>query len=179
MKGFLMTHKSHIAFTLAITIPVVILFVNIGFIESRGIFVLFLLTTIIATLSPDIDHEKSILSQLIPFLSKLIRKYTEHRGFTHKPISLIISSIIILILFYKIPVIVIAWFLGYALHIIADGMTISGIKNFFKTKTFYSIPKKMRFKTGSNTDNKIFITNLGLIFSFIICINNFNLLHFS
>jgi inner membrane protein len=174
-----MTHKSHIAFALAITIPLTIVLRNVGFIETKGVFVLFFLTVIISTLAPDIDHEKSILSQIFPFISRFIRKYTEHRGFTHKPISIILSTIFVLVLFYKIPVIAFAWFVGYSLHIIADGMTVSGIQKFFKQNTFYTIPNKMRFKTGSEMDNKIFFMNLLLIFSSIIYINNFNLLHFS
>lgn len=174
-----MTHKSHIAFALAITIPLTVVFRDIGLIETKGIFVLFFLTIIISTLAPDIDHEKSILSQIFPFISKIIRKYTDHRGFTHKPISIFVSTILVLIIFHKMPIIALAWFIGYSLHIIADGMTVSGIQKFFKQNTFYTIPKKMRFKTGSEMDNKIFFMNLILIFSSIICINNFNLLHFS
>lgn len=174
-----MTYKSHVAFSLVIAIPISILLVKTQIIPSSGLFVAFFLTIIISSLAPDLDHDKSVLSQIFPWMSKFICRYTEHRGFTHKPIAIAISTVIIYVLSYKLPLIAIAWFIGYSSHIIADGMTVSGIQNFHKNKTFYSIPKRFRFKSGNPVDNFLFNFNIVFLILIIYLINNYNLITFA
>lgn len=173
-----MTYKSHVAFALVIATPISALLVNMQIIPSPGLFVAFFLTIVISTLAPDLDHDKSVLSQILPWLSKFICRYTEHRGFTHKPIAVITSTLIIYALSYKIPLLATAWFIGYSLHIIADGMTISGIQNFYKNNTFYSIPKSFRFRSGNSVDSFIFNFNIVFLILIIYLINNYNLITF-
>ena len=56
----------------------------------------FLLGSIIGSAFPDIDSPKSLISQKIPFIPKLINKVFGHRGFIH---SLTLASIFA-VLFY-------------------------------------------------------------------------------
>lgn len=174
-----MTYKSHVAFALVISTPISAVLVNTNIIPTPGLFVAFFLTIIIATLAPDLDHDKSVLSQLFPWLSKLICKFTDHRGVTHRPIAIIASTLIVYTLSFKLPLIAIAWFIGYSLHIIADGMTVSGIQGFYKNKTFYSIPIKIRFKSGDLVDNRLFKMNILCLFAIIYLMNDYNLITFA
>jgi inner membrane protein len=167
-----MTHKSHIAFSLVFTIPLSLTLLHCNLLHSRGEIVFFTIISILATLAPDIDHPKSFISQLIPQLSKIICKRTHHRGFTHNGKAIIFSSLIALIILIKFPIMALAWIVGYTLHIIADGMTVSGIRDFCNGKTFYSLPYRLRFKSGDIVDNSIFKINIIIIICYLYLMNN-------
>lgn len=108
-------------------------------------FLLFSLIAIFSTLIPDLDNSS-------------IGIFLKHRGIVH---SLTFAVIIGLIL---IPLIslnnTLAFWLGYVVHLIADGMTISGVP------LLWPIKKRFRlklFKTGGITEHLLFYGLIALL----------------
>lgn len=146
-----MTFKTHIAFAEMVALPPILyLYAH----HQCDFETLKLYTASVATgaVLPDIDHTRSYISRKVPVIPHLLALYTKHRGFTHSLLG-ILSILLLLALtqrFLHIPIIIaLGLGIGYILHIIADAMTVSGIKNFCCHTTLYTLPKALRCKTGS------------------------------
>lgn len=105
---------------------------------------------------PDLDEPNSYLSRRTPILPYIIRLFTKHRAFTHQLrasfIFVLIPLLIINFFYLDVLVFIPGLFLAYVGHIIGDSFTVSGIRRFLypiSNKTFYGLPKRFRFKTGS------------------------------
>jgi len=116
---------------------------------------------VIGSLLPDIDHPHSLISQQIPLIGRFISSITRHRGFFHsilgvltwfalmttarsfiagRPQYQVLDNTDMLISCFSNGLLV-----GYVLHIVADMMTVSGVK------LFYPMNNNIRFgivKTG-------------------------------
>lgn len=94
----------------------------------------------IGSLLPDIDHPQSIISRQIPLIGMIISKLTRHRGLFH---SLLGVGLMFLLLIVPTGMVVqatgtrLAYFgaaglmIGYILHIVADMLTVGGVKLFY------------------------------------------------
>jgi inner membrane protein len=116
---------------------------------------------VIGSLLPDIDHPQSLISQQIPLVGKVISRLTRHRGLFHSILGVVILfglsawlSILIAGGLTSLGIqqadtatryISAGLMIGYILHIVADMLTISGVKLFYPWKRNIRIPL---FKTG-------------------------------
>jgi len=85
---------------------------------------------VLGALMPDIDHPKSYISTKLPF-GNAVPKFVEHRGATHTvEAALLITAVVGGIAYYLTdnPWTVVAFFLGYISHLLADSLTVSGVK---------------------------------------------------
>jgi len=80
----------------------------------------------------------------------------KHRTITHSFLALVISSAVVSILNEPI---VLVWSLNYALHLLADSMTVSGVPLFYPVKKTYGF---RLIKTGGAED--YFIQLLAIAF---------------
>jgi membrane-bound metal-dependent hydrolase YbcI (DUF457 family) len=85
--------------------------------------------TIIGSLLPDLDTKKSDPSQIFPFVSWVVDRFTKHRGWTHASFPLIL---IIAYLYYKyLPYLALG--VGALSHMIIDEVTMAvGIRCYKK-----------------------------------------------
>jgi len=93
---------------------------------------IFIPVVLIATLLPDIDTAYSSLGKRIVF--RPLQLFMKHRGIIHSFTFCIAVSV--LFAFY-IPVLAFPFFLGYALHLIADAWTVEGIRPFLAFERSY------------------------------------------
>lgn len=91
---------------------------------------IFILVALIATYIPDVDSRKSKLGKHILF--RPLQWFTKHRGVLHSFSFLIVVSFI-LYLFFSYSVLF-GFILGYGLHLLADCLTIQGIRIFYPLK---------------------------------------------
>ena len=128
--------------------------------------VVFVIIALIATFIPDIDTKFSKLGRKKIF--RPLQFFVSHRGFLH---SFIFLGLVALIFYLFLPIVVFPFILGYGLHLIADGLTIQGIKPFYPFKTRI----KGRIKTGGRLEVVVFvgflIADLWLIFSMMLNIS--------
>jgi inner membrane protein len=125
----------------------------------------------IASILPDIDEEKSLISNPSKVLSKIIGKnfssvidvfikilrlpiriFSKHRGITHSIFWLLLCSIGI----FYINQSLLIWFIwGYFSHLLADFITPLGIPAFWPiSKSNFKLPL---CKTGSLRESMIFV----------------------
>lgn len=80
----------------------------------------------VASLAPDLDHPKSIISGYLPGIGGAARLLISHRGPTHT--AVFAAAIIALLLALAVPsIIILAAAAGMASHLLADMMTPAGI----------------------------------------------------
>jgi len=107
---------------LAITLFFILLLVPF----DSGLF-LFVPVALIATMLPDIDTKFSKIGRHF----KLLNFFMKHRGAIHSFSFLLVISVFIFLLFRQV---FFPFVLGYSSHLIADSMTLSGIKPFYPLK---------------------------------------------
>jgi len=138
---------------LAITLFFILLFLSN--IEHKLVFVL---VALFATFIPDIDFKFSKIGKHKIF--RILQLFTKHRGIIHSFTFLIMITLFFVLFF---PIIALAFFLGYGLHLLADSFTIEGIKPFYPYKKIAS----GKIRTGGNIENFIFggfiLANIGLL----------------
>jgi len=142
-----------------LTITLFFVLLLLPFVSYKIIFIAIALLT---TYIPDIDLESSKLGRKIIF--RPLQFFVKHRGVFHSFTFLFLITFIFLML---VPRIALGFFVGYASHLFADSLTISGITPFFpwKRKIFGKI------RTGGKTEKILFfvllIVNLLLIVRYI------------
>lgn len=95
--------------------------------------IVFVIIAIIATYIPDIDSRFSKIGKSKIF--RILQWLTKHRGIIHSFTFLLILSFL---LFSISHVLVLGFFLGYGLHLLADSFTVSGIRPFWPFKISFS-----------------------------------------
>lgn len=89
--------------------------------------ILFLITTSISSIIPDIDIATSFVSKKTSPATYAISYFFKHRGIIH---SIIIPIIIFIITYTANREIALAILLGYSSHIVLDSLTKEGIRPF-------------------------------------------------
>jgi len=115
--------------------------------------VIFSIVFLVAGLLPDIDSPMSFFGKRKIFSP--IQSLVNHRGMFH---SITFAFIVALIISLVFPVLALGFFLGYALHLVADSFTIEGIAPFWPLGNRLS----WRLKTGGIFEVIIFFVIIAL-----------------
>lgn len=116
-----MMYRTHAALSVFIGLIFIKLFPFNSIVDTT----LFLCLVIIIGTVPDLDHERSKISQKFQTISKILRLLFSHRGFMH--------SIFPAIIFYAIfeyfgyHVIALGFAIGHLSHLLGDALTTEGI----------------------------------------------------
>ena len=136
--------KTHLAITL---------FFVLLFLPFVKLPLLFLVIALLATYLPDIDSKYSKIGH--HFFLRPIQWFAKHRGFVHSFTFLMIVTIGLALF---LPIIALAFFLGYASHLIADSFTVEGIRPFYPSR---------RICCGSIRTGSLYETNIFVFFIII------------
>lgn len=134
-------------------------FLMLNFIENKLLFLIFVF---IGNIIVDIDHYKSWIGRRLLIISWLINKIFGHRGIFH---SLIVPGIVLILSYYfGYFNLGSGFFIGYLSHLLADCLTIEGVRIFW--------PLKFRIKgflrTGGLIENILFLMLVAVdVFIFI------------
>jgi membrane-bound metal-dependent hydrolase YbcI (DUF457 family) len=123
----------------------------------------FVPVVLIASLLPDIDSGFSTLGRKKMF--RPVQMVTRHRGIFHSFTFCIVISIFFAL---YIPIMAFSFFLGYALHLLADSWTPEGIKPFWPLKEQI----KGKVKVGGMVEESVFLVFaiLDVIFLFLLLV---------
>lgn len=135
--------KTHLA------ISVFFILFLLPFVEHKLVFIII---SLIATYLPDADSRYSKIGYRK--IARVLQWFTKHRGMIHS-FTFLISITLLLVLFF--PVIALGFFLGYSLHLLADGFTKEGIRPFY--------PWKKRSCGSIRTGGRL---EIGILVAFII-----------
>ena len=154
-----MIYKTHT--TLSLSLALIPFSTGIINISDPKEFILILIVSYIFALAPDFDEPGSYLSKRFPWIiiSHIISAFTTHRGVTHRFLASFIVTAMFSPIFFFYPqysYLLVVIFISYLGHLIGDGFTIGGLKRFyypFSKRTVWFLPKFLRFRTGSFTEN--------------------------
>jgi len=148
------------------------------YVSSPEYFIYFAGGSLLGATLPDIDEPESYIGRRTRGVSDMIKAVLGHRGATH---YLIVPLVIFIaaFLFPMEPMLKHIFFgvaFGWLAHIIGDGLTVSGVRNgYFPLKKHYAtLPKALRFKTGSIVEYGVIALLIALnayIYAEIITIN--------
>lgn len=167
-----MRANTHILSAILTSVPITLILSHTPIITTYSLLQIFIIVYVISTLMPDIDHEESKISKHMPYFISIYFINKGHRGATHRLNAVFVYGLILCIipiLLQNIQLIIIpmAGMLGYILHLLMDGMTVSGIKNFVGNYNLYVLKPKYRFKTGSEEESILYFGML--LTTFILC----------
>ena len=130
---------------------------------NQDIKLLFAGIVLFSSFLPDIDMSKSFLGKYK--ILRPIQWIVSHRGIFH---SFSFAGIVAILLGFYIPSISFAFFLGYSGHLIADSLTVEGIRPFWPKKEEI----RWKLRTGGKREIVIFYTlmivNVFLFVRFLI-----------
>lgn len=192
-----MTYRTHVTLGLTVACSTVLIpFQELNpffYIKSTTELAIIFALIFVSSLAPDFDEPESYLSKRFPWfiISRILSSFTKHRGVTHYFFaSFIYTFIIFLIMFFILKEEVFNYlhilpfaFLAYLAHPIGDGFTKGGVPRFWypiSKKTFWFLPKFLRFYTGGFVENIYFllITSLFLLEIYYILSINLPILNF-
>ena len=109
--------------------------------------IVFAVVALIATFIPDIDTKFSKLGRKKVF--RPLQFFISHRGFLH---SFVFLGLISIVFYLFLPIVMLGFALGYGSHLIADSLTIQGIKPFYPFKRRW----RWKIKTGGKLEVVLF-----------------------
>lgn len=174
-----MRANTHVMSAILTSIPITLLLSYTPIITTYSLLQIFIIIYVVSTLMPDIDHEESKISKHIPYLLSAYFVSKGHRGATHKLSAvfiygLILSIIPIMLQNIQLIIIPIAGMLGYLLHLLMDGITVSGIRKFVGNYDLHVLSSKYKFKTGSEKESKWYLSMQFMSFIFGCLVFFFN-----
>lgn len=174
-----MRANTHIMSAVLTSMPITLLLSHTPTITTYPLLQIFIIVYVVSTLMPDIDHEESIISKYIPYFLSAYFVSKGHRGATHRlnavfVYGLILSIIPIILQNIQLIIIPIAGMLGYLLHLLMDGITVSGIRKFVGNYDLQVLNSKHRFKTGSKKESKWYLSMQFMSFIFGCLVFFFN-----
>jgi len=150
--------------------------------HDQSFLLLYIGGVLFGSTFPDIDEPGSYIGRKLPFISRILSIFIQHRGITH---TLLILFLYIALFFfvetnYKeyIGSMAEMFFLGFIIgnlgHILGDMTTKSGVTIFypFTSKSFGLMPKSYRYITGSAVEYLV-VFPLFSIFLFLESVNIF------
>lgn len=156
-----MQYKTHFVTSMAVALPIMAATdtLTIGSVIALGLGAVF----------PDVDEPHSWIGCRTRGFSDLINKAFGHRGLTHSLFGLLLAFLttVLLINLSSFPAILGLYFtLGYALHLIQDSFSKSGVKWLlpFSDKQFQSGFGRFYYKTGSLTEKLILAAAAVVVF---------------
>jgi len=137
---------------------------------SVGVDLVFV-AVLVGSIFPDIDHPRSSIARqsfLTQGISRVASSVSEHRGIFHSLVASIILTLpLYAILSYSGLAVAPAlgfWF-GYLAHLVGDSATRGGVK---WLQPFSDWKLKGPVRTGSVTEELIFVLLLAIVFYFLL-----------
>ena len=125
---------------------------------------LFIAVALVSTILPDIDTGFSLIGRQVG--TGVVRFFTKHRGMLHSFTFCILISVI---LAFFLPVLSLAFFLGYSIHLFGDSFTVEGIRPFWPSKKV----SEGHLRAGGRVETMIFIfLALADLIVLVMIINN-------
>ena len=133
-----------------------------------------LVTTLIGTLLPDIDHTRSGIGKLVYPLAWWINRHYGHRTITHSLLALVFFLLLVKGCMFFLggpPLLARAFGIAYASHLLLDMMTIQGVSlfyPFFRNPCVLPGNPRLRFRTANLRSEAV----LFCVFSSPFCSNS-------
>lgn len=144
-----MKTPTHVLFGLALWFLVTGLFELIYPIKIVAVVAIF-------ALLPDIDYPRSWMGFISGPIARFFENRFGHRGFFHSLLAIGLLAVALrpIYLFTDYQVVYYAALVGYSSHILADMMSLGGVKFFWPSKSRAVLPGESRFRVRSGTNSE-------------------------
>ncbi len=112
--------------------------------------------TVLFSLFPDVDHKGSTINKFFG-ITKVFPYFFRHRGFFH---SIWPAIVLVCIMWNFSSVLSKGILVGYASHLVSDGLTLAGV-NFLYPATSFTLRGPV--KTGGLGESIVFVISTGLL----------------
>ena len=176
-----MTSQPHLAFGLFTGAIITSCFqmADVSFASKMGNVLVAGMATLVGSVAPDLDAPHSPLSKILPFISLPVQKRWPHRTLLHSMVGAVISSAIVfytadfLSLFLpipaRIPFILCMFFFGGTIgHLLADSLTINGIKWLWPYQRAFAYPSSPQFRVETGDKKAERYYSLFFLFLFLL-----------
>lgn len=120
-----------------------------------------MLVTAAASVLPDADRPKSWIGHQLGSFSEYLNRRFGHRSFLHSFLALLLVTAVLGLPLWWIsggPVLVVAVFVGYGSHLLADMMTLGGVQLFWPSRLIAVFPGRDEYRVvwGSGSE-RVFV----------------------
>jgi len=124
----------------------------------------------VAGILPDADYPKSWTGRMLGSVSEDLHRFFGHRSFLHSYLALaLVTATAGLLLWWLLdrPAPLLAVFVGYGSHILADMMTVGGVQFFWPSRVIAVFPGRDEYRVLSgSTSERVFVA-VALVFALL------------
>ncbi|MGI8911239.1 MAG: metal-dependent hydrolase [Rubrobacteraceae bacterium] len=128
------------------------------------------LVTAAVSVLPDADYPKSWLGYQLGSVSGDLNRLFGHRSFLHSLIALVLVTLVLGLPLWWIfgrPAPMLAVFVGYGSHILADMMTLGGVQIFWPSRLIAVFPGRDEYRIVSGGNSERVFVALALVFALL------------
>ena len=119
---------------------------------------------------PDADYPKSWLGYQLGSVSEELHRYFGHRSFLHSFFALVLVTVILGLPLWWIfgrPAPMVAVFVGYGSHLLADMMTLGGVQLFWPSKAIAVFPGRDEYRVVSGCPSERVFVVIALVLALL------------
>ncbi len=119
---------------------------------------------------PDADYPKSWIGHQIGSISEDLNRFFGHRSFLHSLLALVLVTVLLGLPLWWIfgrPAVIVAVFVGYGSHLLADMMTLGGVQLFWPSRLIAVLPGRDEYRVVSGGNSERVFVALALIFAIL------------
>lgn len=119
---------------------------------------------------PDADYPKSWIGHQLGSISEDLNRFFGHRSFFHSLFALMLATAILGLPLWWIfgrPAVIVAVFVGYGSHLLADMMTLGGVQLFWPSRLIAVIPGRDEYRVASGGNSERVFVAIALILALL------------
>lgn len=119
---------------------------------------------------PDADYPKSWIGHQLGSISEDLHRFFGHRSFLHSFLALVLVTVVLGLPLWWIfghSAVIVAVFVGYGSHLLADMMTLGGVQLFWPSRAIAVLPGRDEYRVVSGGNSERVFVALALIFALL------------
>lgn len=123
-----------------------------------------------ASVLPDADYPKSWIGHQLGSISEDLNRFFGHRSFLHSFLALMLATVILGMPLWWIfgrPAVIVAVFVGYGSHLLADMMTLGGVQLFWPSRLIAVLPGRDEYRVVSGGNSERVFVAIALILALL------------
>ncbi len=119
---------------------------------------------------PDADYPKSWIGHQFGSISEDLHRFFGHRSFLHSLLALVLVTVVLgppLWWIFGRPAVIVAVFVGYGSHLLADMMTLGGVQLFWPSRLIAVFPGRDEYRVVSGGNSERVFVAIALVFALL------------
>jgi membrane-bound metal-dependent hydrolase YbcI (DUF457 family) len=124
----------------------------------------------VTSILPDADYPKSWIGHQLGSISEDLHRFFGHRSFLHSLLALMLVTVVLGLPLWWIfgrPAVIVAVFVGYGSHLLADMMTLGGVQLFWPSRLIAVFPGRDEYRVVSGGNSERVFVAIALVFALL------------